>query len=265
MPASVSRHTLRTSSSSGLSAELASNGALRRLDFRDIVVNLFPGNELEGGPANIYLRMRSGGDVHPLLGPASGTSFVVIDQGRGIAGQGRWQDIDYRVSLLLAESVSAWFWHVQLRNTSSRPLQCEALYAQDVGLSGYGTIRLNEYYVSQYVDHTPLEHGRHGWVVASRQNQSAAGRNPWSVIGSLRRAEAFATDALQWYGLAARAGALPPGLRAALPAKRLQHEHSLVCLQDAPQTIAPGDSVHFGFFGLVTADHPEATSPSTLR
>ena len=64
-------------------------------------------------------------------------------------------------------------------------------------------------YVSQYVDHSPLSHPERGVVVASRQNQDVGGRNPWCVIGSLRRGVSFATDALQVHGLTTRAGRVP--------------------------------------------------------
>ncbi len=48
--------TLELSSHSGLRAILNGNGSLRRLDCGAIVLSLFVGNEIEGGPANLYLR-----------------------------------------------------------------------------------------------------------------------------------------------------------------------------------------------------------------
>src|SRR6185437_8175629 len=99
-----------------------------------------------------------------------------------------------------------------------------------------------------------------GTLIASRQNQAADGRNPWCLIGSLRRADSFATDALDYYGLASRAGEPPSAIRGELPGRRLQHEHSMAVLRDAPLTLAPGESAQAGFFGLFVADHPSATS-----
>src|SRR5262245_33364860 len=49
---------VRLASRSGLSVELAASGAIRRIDHRDALVNLFVGTEVEGGPANLYLRRR---------------------------------------------------------------------------------------------------------------------------------------------------------------------------------------------------------------
>jgi hypothetical protein len=43
-------------SPSGLQVQVHANGSIRRMDCRDILLNLFLGNEIEGGPSNIYLR-----------------------------------------------------------------------------------------------------------------------------------------------------------------------------------------------------------------
>jgi hypothetical protein len=50
------RTTLELSSPSGLRAILNANGSLCRLDCDAIALALFVGNEIEGGPANLYLR-----------------------------------------------------------------------------------------------------------------------------------------------------------------------------------------------------------------
>ena len=138
-------------------------------------------------------------------------------------------------------------------------------YAQDLALAPYGAVRLNEYYVSQYIDHMPLTHPQHGELIASRQNLAADGCHPWSLIGSLRSGVSFATEALQFQGLAGRAGQAPAGLNADLPGRRLQHEHSMVVIRDAPLRLEPGLGLSAGFFGAFVADHPEATSTADLE
>ena len=40
----------------GLYAEINANGSLRRFEYGEISLSLFVGNELEGGPTNLYLR-----------------------------------------------------------------------------------------------------------------------------------------------------------------------------------------------------------------
>ena len=199
------QYPIRLESPSGLTVQVNANGSIRRMDHGDIMLNLFLGNELEGGPANLYLR-RLGESVEaiPLLGPRSPAEVRCDSQGLTLAGT--WQDIRFTVSLVLAETAPAWFWHVALENTGDAAATLDLIYAQDLALAHYGAVRLNEYYVSQYLDHTPLAHPERGWVLASRQNQSMGGRNPWCLIGSLGEGVSYATDALQVHGLATRAG-----------------------------------------------------------
>lgn len=251
-------------SRSGLRAEISAAGAVRRLDCGPTTLTLFIGNEVECGPANLFLRRRAGsGDWTPLLGPLSPTRLGTPASGR-LEGSGTWQGIDYDIALVLAADAPVWFWHVHLRNTSAQVQELDLTYAQDLALAPYGAVRMNEYYVSQYIDHTPLSDPERGTLIASRQNQAAEGRIPWSLIGSLRRAGSFATDALDFHGLASRAGEPPVGIVGELPDRRLQHEHSMAVLRDEPLRLGPGEGLHAGFFGLFVADHPEATSAADL-
>ncbi len=198
---------------SGMSIELNASGALRRFSRGDIALALFVGNEVEDGVGNIYLRLL-GPEVKftPLLGPSSPTGFWRHDSGDAVCGRGEWLGIRYSIALVLSKTAPAWFWHVRLENTHAVSRRLDLTYAQDLALAPYGAVRLNEFYVSQYLDHSALTHPEHGVVIASRQNQPADGRNPWSLIGSLRSGASFATDALQLHALASRAGAAPEGV-----------------------------------------------------
>lgn len=251
-------------SPSGLRAEAGAHGGLRRMDFGGVCLTLWVGNEVEPGPANLYLR-RHGEEIEwtALLGPGSPTRFRA-EQGQ-LVGTGQWLGIRYAIALRLAQGAPAWFWHVWLENTHPSSQHLDLTYAQDVALAPYWAVRLNEYYTSQYVDHTPLEHPAHGLLVASRQNLAAEARHPWCLIGSQRAGTSFATDALHLAGLARREGAAPPGLAADLPGRRLQHEHSMVVVRDAPLWLDSHGSASAGFFGLCVADHPGATSPADLE
>jgi cellobiose phosphorylase len=261
-PLSV-RFPFRLESPAGLSIQLNANGSIRRMDRSDILLNLFLGTEIEGGPANVYLRILGASmKATPLLGPRSPAS-IHVDQ-RGMTARGEWQGIRFQVSLVLAGSAPAWFWHVALENTAGRAETVDLIYAQDLALAHYAAARINEYYTSHYVDHTPLCHPERGLVVASRQNLSMDGRNPWTVIGALGKGVAYATDALQFHGLATRAGRAPAGLTGGLPGARLQHEHSMVAVQEAQVRLEPGAVADRGFFGWFEQDHPAATSAADL-
>jgi 1,2-beta-oligoglucan phosphorylase len=245
----------------GLHFEFNQNGSLRHLRLHDVHVNLFVGNELEGGPANLWLRLRGdNGDVEltPLLGPRSPLSF-----GHN-GGEGTWRQLRLRLSLRLAADTPAWFWHLRVDNLGSAARTIQLLHVQDLGLAPYGAIRTNEYYVSHYIDLCPLQHRERGHVVAARQNQAVDGCHPWALIGSLRHGVSCATDALQVLGVAARAGATPAGLVDGLPGARLQHEHALAATQDEALTLAAGAGADLGFFGCVLAHHAQATANTDL-
>jgi cellobiose phosphorylase len=257
-------YPIHIESPSGLHVQVNANGSIRRIDYRDIILNLFLGNEIEGGTTNLYLRRHGAASAAiPLLGPCSPLAFHL--DASGLTATGEWQGLRVSAALVLAASAAAWLWHVTLENMGHAATMVDLLYAQDVALAHYGTVRLNEYYVSQYVDHTPLTHPERGVVLAVRQNLPMGGRHPWAIIGSLGRGVSFATDALQFHGLATRAGTAAVGLtQAQLPGKRQQHEHAMVVIQDAPVRLAPNTAVNLGFFGWFEADHPAATATADL-
>lgn len=263
--AAIDMSGVRLSGGAGLQAQIDPRGTVRRFDCGAVSLLLFPGNEIEGGLTNLYLRRRADtAECTALLGPRSPTAFVADVAQARFTGMGSWSGIDYALTLQLSQSSPTWFWHVWLHNGTATPQDLDLTYTQDLALAPYGAVRMNEYYVSQYLDHTPLQDDEHGAVVASRQNQAVDGRYPWCLLGSLRRAVSFATDAAQFFGLAGRAGTPPPGLQGDLPGRRLQHEHSFIALRDAPLQLGAGQSIAAGFFGAYAADHPRASSSVDL-
>ncbi|MFO1217212.1 MAG: hypothetical protein U1E89_02400 [Burkholderiaceae bacterium] len=248
----------------GLVAELNGNGSLRRMLHGALMVNLFPGNEAEGGPAALVLRVHgAAGEASsvPLLGPASP---LATRPGGGFERHGLVHGLHVQLRLVLADDAPVWAWQLRVHNRGARAQRFDLLHLQDVGLAAPAAIRLNEAYVSHYVDIAPLAHPRAGWLLAARQNQPVAQRHPWLIVGSLRRAVSFATDAVQVAGHAARHGAPWPGLRDGLPARRLQHEHAMLALQDEPLTLEPGERAQLGFVARLVADHPAASGAGDI-
>lgn len=162
--------------------------------------------------------------------------------------------VKYCVTLRLATAEPAWFWHVSLRNACASQLHIDLVYTQDLSLAHYAAVRSNEYYVSQYVDFTPLYHASRGHLLAVRQNLPMGGRHPWVMLGSLGHGVGFATDALQLDGLALER----------LESRRRQHEHAMAMIQDEGVWLGPGAAVERGFFGYFAPDHQAASSPADL-
>jgi hypothetical protein len=127
-------------SPSGLTVQVNANGSIRRMDHGDMMLNLFLGNETEGGPSNLYLR-RHGKviEVMPLLGPRS-PAAARCDE-RSLTFSGEWRGIRFVTSMMLAESASAWFWHVELENAGSVAKTVDLVYVQDLALAYYGAVR----------------------------------------------------------------------------------------------------------------------------
>src|SRR3954471_12805613 len=109
-----------------MKVELNGNGSIRRFECGGISLGLFIGNEVEGGPANLYLRRHAATpEWTPLLGPFSPTRFETRPTTGALAGFGSWQGIDYSIALILVEKAGAWFWQVQLENTTSTVQQLD--------------------------------------------------------------------------------------------------------------------------------------------
>ncbi len=245
----------------GITFALLNSGAVRSIHAPDVPITLYAGNTCEGSCANVYLRLLDGDRVAawtPLLGSASpgqvafGADSMVV---RGTLG-----DVEYRLTLVLSEE-TGWSWQVDLDNTSTNQIACDLVLAQDVSMSNAG----NEAYISQYVDHTVLVHPEMGHVSCSRQNMAQDGRHPWLMLGCRSGCESFVTDGFDFYGLPYRVTRRPEALdRLALGSVRRQYEFSLVALQSAPVTLAPGGRRGVEFFAVYVADHPEPTGPADL-
>ena len=250
------RHEL--SSDAGLRAVFTDEACLARLDAGETSLLMYPASAHEAGPANLYLRRIDGAGATwtPLLGP--GSPSVVSWSDAGPVATGTWEGLRYSVTFRLADGLPAWFWHVSVENTGTADAVVDVVLAHDPGLAAYAAVRNNEFYVSQYLDLTPVT-TEHGTAIAVRQNMPGPAA-PWMLLGSLAQGHGWATDTLQLVRGARRPGVPVVLDSAALPSERLQHEHALVVLQDAPVTIPAGGEHRTGFYGVFSPDHPDATT-----
>ena len=250
----------RLASRSGLSVEVTSRGAIRRFDCGSTALNLFVGNELEGGPTNLYLRRHRGG-TDGIHSPARTAQPDALDlrQADGTAHRrGHVVRLRLRHRAVLAQDAPAWFWHVRLLEHDAPQQQLDLIYAQDVALAPYGAVRLNEYYVSQYVDHTPLAcRARLRGRVAA---EPAGGRTQSVVRDRLAAQRDVVRDRCAAASREPRESRLPrPAGRAAARAFDGRDPGRAA----APRRRARASSA--GFFGLFRADHPGATSAADLE
>lgn len=234
---------------SAITAAFTSGGALAELAAGPLSLLLYPATELEAGPCQLWLRIRGADGVrpHPLTGPASGS-----EASRGCV-RGTFEQVEYEAWFDVVGSGYCWQWRV--RNLGDSEVAVDVLFCQDVALTPLADVRRNEYYVSQYLDLTPLR-TEAGTALAVRQNMPDTA-NPWLALASLSGTASWATDAQQL-----RAGEGGLDLIRDLPGERLQHEHTLAALQAPAVTLAPGGSASGGFVGVFVAHHPAATGPA---
>jgi cellobiose phosphorylase len=258
----------RLTNAAGLEIAVLPNGCVFAIEHvaggEQTLINQVFGSPLGGGIGRVLLRLRDGNAGAAIAGSgAAGETGFAADRA---VWAGETEGVRHRVTLWLHPEQAVWFWHIELENTHSQPLDCDAFLTQDLGLGGRGLVLSNEAYASQYIDHTIEQHPRFGPVVMSRQNMAQFGRNPWAAHGCLDGAAGFATDALQIFGPAYRriAGRMP-ALGAGLPSVKLQHETACTAVQSAPLAIPSGAKAAVMFFGLYLADHPAATSEADLE
>ena len=184
LPVVTRRHRLE--SLGGLSVEVLENGALTALEAHGLSLLLFPSSAAEAGPANVHLRQRDGDRMRhvPLLGPASPSRVRVT--GAGLQATGRWGALGYRLTLRPAEQATAWCWHLDVTNHGDDDAVVDAVLTHDPALASAAAVATNEYYVSQYLDITPVPTPDHGTAVGVRQNMPGP-RHPPGRRGTARR------------------------------------------------------------------------------
>lgn len=255
----------RISNASGLSIAALPNGCLFAIEHRDArgrtLINQIQGAPLDGGIARLYLRVRlPEPKVFEIAGPGARVAFAAAAD--RFSWTGETAGLRHSVTLWLHPDRNLWLWAVAL-TAGERPVHCDAILVQDLGLGNDGFVMNNEAYASQYIDHHVLRHPACGPVVLSRQNLPQPTGHPWSAHGCLDRAASFATDAMQFIGPRSRNGVRIDPERD-LPGERLQHEVACPMIQAPLVTIAPGEGATWTFFGLFEPDHPEPSGDADL-
>ncbi len=248
----------------GLRAVVVDGGAPASLGTDRVELVQHAASAFAPGLLQLWLRDRASGRHWPMLGAGSG-SWARSQDGHLVVTGTADAGLGWRVALTLGPLHTAWAWHVELRNDGPVAREVDVVHAHDVALVAPATLRTNELYVSQYLDVVPLHGDGFGTAIAVRQNLAQAGAIPWCVLACTTPVVAWATDALDVHGLAARAGVTPVGLSGELPSRRRQHEHTLAALQTAPWRLEAGQRVATSFAGLLVDDHPAATSDADLQ
>jgi CRISPR-associated protein Csx3 len=243
----------------GLRLTVFAHGAPGPFEHAGTLLGLLPGNPLEPGLLNLYLRVHRPGGITAL--PLLTTCDVFTADNQNYTASGAGLGFTWQVSLTLDPGRLAWLWRVEARGQGL----ADVVYVQDTGLGDRGFVLGNESFTSQYVDFTALDGGCRGWAVCARQNLAQGGRHPWLLLGSPDRVTGFLTDGLSFFGPAYRLTGTPDALQHRhFPNRVRQQELGLVALVSARRRAVRGQTVCFRFHGLFQPHHAEPSGAADL-
>lgn len=253
---------------SGIAISILPNGAIFLLEHtreRRIMINQTLGSPLAGGMGSLWLRT---GGIEPMILPIAGVAAhcrIGMANDRFI-WEGKTQEIRHRVGLWLHPTKNLWLWRVEIVNGRDGALDCDIIFAQDLGLGEQNFLMSNEAYASQYIDHYVAQHASMNHILMSRQNLSQESTHPWVAHGCIEGSRGFATDFRQFTGPSYRdADQFRIHFGTDLSSHHLQHETACAALQSKSVELASDASASWTFFGLFERDHPAASSDADLE
>lgn len=227
-------------SKSGLKFSFSQNINLQTIEFENLLVNLYPGCDIEANISNLYLKTNRNGEItiSPLFGMNSRTKFFISDT--GFQGIGFVNSIEYKIRFELHPRKSSWKYSVTCKNLNSSKIQFQILYIQDIGLSDTQAVQLNEFFVCHYLHHEVFETKENGYFITSRQSESVGGKNPSSLLFSSNPVVSYATDLRDIFE--------NRNLKN-LPSRRRQGEHSVLSLENEVVFLLPNENYSTEFYG----------------
>ncbi len=253
------------SNKNDLKISFLENGSVFSIVKGNVLINQLMASPVESALSNIYVRVH-GKTIcsFPVMGPRSHSTFCCNK--KLALWKGKNKNLSYSCALTLSETEDKWFWCVDVKNIGTTPESVDIIFSQDLGLGSFGMVRSNEAYASQYIDHEPLKHPKHGYIIYSRQGQKQDRGFPWIMHGCLEKAVGYLTDGFQFYGLEHKATGIPAALtRPDLPNERMQYEFAMPTLQAPKVSLAPGKSLRQVFFASYSDDHAAANGPKDLE
>ena len=254
---------------SGLHFQFLSGGRLHAVRYgAEFSLNLMLGCPLSGSLQRLYVELDTAEQrrVVTVMGPGSQAEFAMD------ASRAQWRVVDGDTTIVttlrIHDSGKGWDLIVAVDNQADAPFTWRAFHGLDVGLSHVEALRINEAYVSQYLDHRALDHADYGKVVASRQNLEVDGKHPVLLQACLSGCEELATDGRDVFGgPLERSNLLPLRMREGsqrMPGVK-QGEMSYVAMLSDDLSAAEGARSICQFVGVLVEDHQEPTSDETLH
>ncbi|OPH56433.1 cellobiose phosphorylase [Paenibacillus ferrarius] len=230
-----------------------SSGDIREITYKNMMINQWIANPIDGSLNNLYLRIHSSNGIKavPLMGVRS-ASLVHYSESQ-VTWEGTVEGLDYELTLHLTPD-DIWFWEVKVQGNDA---DVDVIYGQDIGLADKGAVRSNEAYLSHYIDHAVFANGQNGYAVCSRQNMPQQGGFPYLQQGGLTPLIGYSTDGFQFHGLSYKETNVPEALSRNMLANEVyQYEFAFTALQS--ERVKVNGAARFVFYSLFKPDHPES-------
>lgn len=226
---------------SGLKIKILSNLSFHSIFFKNILVNLYLGNELETSLTNLTIEYKINSHTFtlplfsPLGSPLIKTSENAITIQRNIDG------LQIITKLQLHKNLNCWRVYSNVTNQSNDTVTVSLVNTLDLGLCDYSSARLNEAFVSQYIHHEVYNTKEFGLSILSRQNESVFGKNPACLTFSDQTITSYATDGRDIFH---------QGKLSEFPNRRRQGEHSMVGLRTEGIEVIQNQSLDCHFYSF---------------
>lgn len=251
------------SNKKGLSADILKDGTIRRITAGNIRIGMRDANPFSLFGTNLYLRLRKPEILYKaLIGPESNSDFAF--NSNYYISKGKWNELEYRVTLWLSGKKLNWLWNIEIVNGSNKEIEIDIVAVQDIGLKQPSQGTINEYYVSQYVEKLILDDAQYGKVVCCRQNMKEENKNPWIMVACSNGAYSAATDGMLFYGKSYRKTKIPEALLKPHLEGEYAGESSIISIQSKPYKIEPKNTYSTSFLFHFEENHALATSATDL-
>ncbi len=239
------------------------SGDIYQMLMKDILINEYIGNSIDGSANNIYLRVYEEEKIStvPLLGIRSNSRVSIGEE--EIVYEGEFSGVKYKVTFTLHEELC--FWNIELLGNNK---EVDLIYGQDISLAQKAGTLTNELYVSQYLGHSVFKNDG-SYIICSRQNMDQNGRCPYSQLGTIgTKVIKYSTDAMQFFGREYKLTQEPIVMKEDLPGVVYQFEMAYMGLQ-TERIILRGEerasentngSKTIAFYGCFKENHESAVT-----
>ncbi|WP_432800020.1 GH36-type glycosyl hydrolase domain-containing protein [Poriferisphaera sp. WC338] len=249
------------SNNAGMKISALPNGHVYAIEHESIMVNQQLAHPIFGGITSIFIRQHTNDKIqyYQILGPQHHCHFSCDD--RTFYWHGDWNNLRYEIIFELHKTETAWRWQVKIHGSYDKDIRYDAILIQDIGLATRDTIRSNEAYLSQYIDHYIHDHPNNGRMITARQNRSQSGKYPSVTHAIDGKCAAVMSDAYDFYGTSYRITNTPESIKkTVLPTIKNQYEFASAILQSEPTTMSNHGMWSCTFHAFVQPDQPKPTS-----